>query len=1124
MSKNILKALFILSIVSMVFVGGDVLAATCGSATGQGWPTAPTTNLCSDGTVSGSAFLNQQQGNWFWICSGGAAPTFIFCSAPLTSANGWMIKASWAYPRTATTVASTGSKIYAIGGYRTPLEDSYNSIEEYNPTTNTWTDKDDTYSYENGMAASVGGYIYFIGGNSSIITGSNKRYSPGGDSWTTKASMPTPRRSAAAAVAYDKIYIMGGYVPSGYGWTAVNEEYNPGTNTWTTKASMPSSRMVMGAATVNNKIYVIGGIWSVTGSATNINEEYDPATNTWTTKAPMPTARYATYPVVYNNKIYVIGGYNGSWVTVNEVYDPATNTWTTANSMPQAVNDAVVAVANNKIYVMGGYDGKITLEYDPAFANGTCGSSNGGTFSTAPTTNLCTAGTATGVTFHGGLNNTWTWSCTGMGGGTTADCSAGSPAAAGTYDSVEYNGSGNGTMTVNITNLGVQPTQLEIRWSTVNNPPEVSDIQKVVPISETGIHNISMENLVPGSIYYTNIVILASNVVVSLGSKTLIANRQPIISGTDATRTVNEGQSIVLNANASDPDGDSLTYLWSCTGLTGVFTPSASVLNPTFNAPWVSSTTAYNCNLTVNDGKLGIAVATTQVTVNDIGENCGTAHGHGYQSTSYIDTSAERCALGAFGGTFTDNGSYWSWACGGSACSANKVSAGSFSNTIRKDEPSTNLCAYGNASTPSLIDDIWYWTCSNNPGVDAAAYAFKTTCGSSNGGSFSSPPSTNLCKYGTASSVTTNPSTYTWTCTGDDSLPVDCSATKTEGLVNGSCGTAQGQLYSSVPSENLCSAGTPSSVTTNSTTYTWACNGSGGGSNANCSSNRISFKNPYDVNGDESCWFCEHYYDAEGILRDGKLSNGIASLEFRFTTNASDYNSYKLAIGTINDVNQAMKTDEWLSISSSETTFSGARVRRSGTDQKEGNNGFLLTYGNGTSTKTYYWWVKLRKPSLTETDWMYGGTLITPKKAFPLVRVAADKATATVGTDIQYCTTLVSLTNTADPCYPVCWTGTGDPVVDPDNSNWKCSVCYNSSNQPVQCTSTNGNAFSWILPEQSGSYMNTTNASSTNPIFRLSTTVQNLKPGLAVMGSECAGEGETGTTAPLPKWREVSPF
>jgi 2',3'-cyclic-nucleotide 2'-phosphodiesterase/3'-nucleotidase/5'-nucleotidase len=52
--------------------------------------------------------------------------------------------------------------------------------------------------------------------------------------------------------------------------------------------------------------------------------------------------------------------------------------------------------------------------------NGVCGASNGASLSSAPTTNLCSAGTASAVSGTG----PWTWSCAGSGGGTTASCSA----------------------------------------------------------------------------------------------------------------------------------------------------------------------------------------------------------------------------------------------------------------------------------------------------------------------------------------------------------------------------------------------------------------------------------------------------------------------------------------------------------------------------------------------------------------------------------------------------------------------------------------------------------------------------------------------------------------------------
>jgi len=52
--------------------------------------------------------------------------------------------------------------------------------------------------------------------------------------------------------------------------------------------------------------------------------------------------------------------------------------------------------------------------------NGACGAANGTTVTIAPTTNLCTSGTASTVTGSG----PWNWSCSGSNGGTTATCSA----------------------------------------------------------------------------------------------------------------------------------------------------------------------------------------------------------------------------------------------------------------------------------------------------------------------------------------------------------------------------------------------------------------------------------------------------------------------------------------------------------------------------------------------------------------------------------------------------------------------------------------------------------------------------------------------------------------------------
>jgi hypothetical protein len=70
-------------------------------------------------------------------------------------------------------------------------------------------------------------------------------------------------------------------------------------------------------------------------------------------------------------------------------------------------------------YTLGASSNTITVTSATA-VNGSCGSANGVPTSTAPTTNLCSAGTASAVSGSG----PWSWSCAGSNGGTTAQCSA----------------------------------------------------------------------------------------------------------------------------------------------------------------------------------------------------------------------------------------------------------------------------------------------------------------------------------------------------------------------------------------------------------------------------------------------------------------------------------------------------------------------------------------------------------------------------------------------------------------------------------------------------------------------------------------------------------------------------
>lgn len=61
-----------------------------------------------------------------------------------------------------------------------------------------------------------------------------------------------------------------------------------------------------------------------------------------------------------------------------------------------------------------------TGKWNAVAISGLCGSANGTTLTTSPSTNLCSAGTVSNVSGTG----PWSWSCSGVGGGITASCSA----------------------------------------------------------------------------------------------------------------------------------------------------------------------------------------------------------------------------------------------------------------------------------------------------------------------------------------------------------------------------------------------------------------------------------------------------------------------------------------------------------------------------------------------------------------------------------------------------------------------------------------------------------------------------------------------------------------------------
>lgn len=174
------------------------------------------------------------------------------------------------------------------------------------------------------------------------------------NTWSSGASIPTPRYGSAVGVIRGKIYVVAGSTQQAL--VNNNEIYNPAKNKWTIGAPIPTVRWFPASAVVGNILYVIGG--SQYGQFLNVVEAYDPATNTWSTKAPLPIAADSIYAIAFKDIIYVVGGCcdsdNNRLATVYS-YNPASDSWLEEAPLQVGKSNPALGVSGTTIIAAGGY-------------------------------------------------------------------------------------------------------------------------------------------------------------------------------------------------------------------------------------------------------------------------------------------------------------------------------------------------------------------------------------------------------------------------------------------------------------------------------------------------------------------------------------------------------------------------------------------------------------------------------------------------------------------------------------------------------------------------------------------------------------------------------------------------
>lgn len=207
-------------------------------------------------------------------------------------------------------------------------------------------------------AAVVNRHIYLFGGEIPPSGGradTVERYDPSTNTWTTLPGvMPDPASNICAAVIGTDIYIPGGYSASS---TYLNtlRVFHTSTNSWSviTTDPLPVGLSGTACAVLNNKLYAIGGVNSNVAQASAY--VYDPmaaAGSRWSTIASLNTADAYQSAVTIGGKIYVLGG--NYCPTCVEVYNPSDSAWHIVSNLTASRGGAGIYGIGTTLYACGG--------------------------------------------------------------------------------------------------------------------------------------------------------------------------------------------------------------------------------------------------------------------------------------------------------------------------------------------------------------------------------------------------------------------------------------------------------------------------------------------------------------------------------------------------------------------------------------------------------------------------------------------------------------------------------------------------------------------------------------------------------------------------------------------------
>jgi uncharacterized protein DUF1566/lectin-like protein/putative Ig domain-containing protein/List-Bact-rpt repeat protein len=543
------------------------------------------------------------------------------------------------------------------------------------------------------------------------------------------------------------------------------------------------------------------------------------------------SANIQTYTVITS-----VQGGNGTVSCISPVNHGANSTCTITPSNGFQLVTFIDNDADKKTFVSGNSytmmnvitNHSITATFSHLPINGICGSSNGDTFSSAPT-NLCGSGTAGQITGTG----PWNWDCNGLYGGSNASCTADkipalipltgqtscynattSIACSGTgqdgdvisgvpWPTPRFSDNGDLTITDKLTGL-IWASDANLSAGIKNWQQALDFIASLNRNFYLGYNDWRLPNVLELNSLINAQQSTPSSWLKLQGFTNVMSGYYWTSSSVFNSGSYGYAQSVSMYDGSVDAyPKTSSNLIWPIrSGQTGVIQLSKTGQNACYN----SSGTSISCTGTGQDGDMQIGVSHPLSRFKDIGDqslkdtltgliwskdgktpgsaSCGPATTKSWMNAlSYIQCLNANNYLGENDWRLPNRIELMSIANRGQISSADWLNSLGFINVQSN-----------------------YWSSTTNATSASSAFAV----GMSNA------------YNGAATATSKTSSLYVWPVRGYSGE-----------VVNGTCGGSNGATFAFAPTTNLCINGTPSLVT-GTDLWSWTCYGSNGGSNASC--------------------------------------------------------------------------------------------------------------------------------------------------------------------------------------------------------------------------------------------------------------------------------------------------